>query len=117
MRAPEALASRPMLGRIADLADAHPWRMLAAAAAFVLTAAVVGVPVAGRLGTGSASFGNPDAPSQRASARLMGVTGVESSPGLIAVVRPGQDVHPPAARALVRRLADSLARDPAIARA
>ena len=104
-----------MLRRLADLSARRPRRVLLATLAFFLVAVALGGPVAGRL-SGGDDFFDPDSESHRAEQRLRRAAGEEARPAVIALVRTGQVVTRPAARARVERIARELRRDPAVSR-
>ena len=104
-----------MLRAFADLATRRPRRVLLGALVAMLLGGAFGGPVAGLLSTGD-DFSDPDAESTRAEERIVAATGVETAPGVIALVRPGDQVTGAPARERVGEVTRTLERDPAVAR-
>jgi putative drug exporter of the RND superfamily len=97
--------------RIADLTWKHPKRVLAAVAAFAVLAIAVGHDVEHHLK--AAGFTDPASESERATRLLDGALGYNPNPAIVLVVRaPGGgalDIHSPAVRREVGRLARGMA--------
>ena len=95
-----------MLERIAALASRRPWRIAAAALAAALLAGALGGSVADRMGPFNAD--DPDTESIRTAERLEAATGLDSDPGVVAIVTPGGAVRSPDGRARVGEVAREL---------
>lgn len=100
---------RSLVTRIAR----RPRRALALSVAFFVVAVALGGPVFGALEDGD-GFVAKDAESTRAVAAVERATGVEPSPGVVALVRPAAPAVSPAGRAEVREVARLLASTPGI---
>src|SRR4051794_30226206 len=103
---PPTTSMRGMLERLGSLSAASPRRTLVIVLAFVMVAAVLGGPVAGRLQS-DGGFAPRASESGRADEQLARATGEAPSPALVAVVRGG-DPQP---------VADRLAALPGVAHA
>ena len=75
-----------MPARITNHGTHHPRRTAVLALLFVLLAAVIGGPVASKLNARNA-FEDPSSQAAHARTQIEGATGVESAPGVIALVR------------------------------
>jgi uncharacterized membrane protein YdfJ with MMPL/SSD domain len=98
-----------MLARITSHGVHHPRRTAVLALLLVLLAAVLGGPVASKLNARNA-FEDPSSQSAHARTQIERATGVESSAGVIALV------HAPPLSPAVAAAAQTLRRDPAVAR-
>jgi uncharacterized membrane protein YdfJ with MMPL/SSD domain len=98
--------------RVASLINRWPWAILAVALIFVGVAGLIGTRVFGALSGGG--FQDPTSESVRADGRLEVASKQIADGGLIALVRPGQDVNAPAVQAEVARVAQTISRDPAV---
>jgi uncharacterized membrane protein YdfJ with MMPL/SSD domain len=98
--------------RIARLTYRRPKLVLAAIAAFVVAAAVLGHGVADRLAP--AGFTDPAAEASQAEQRAADALGYDPEPGIVVLARG--DMTKAAARAEVQRVARQLDRDPEVAR-
>ncbi|WP_217912691.1 MMPL family transporter [Miltoncostaea marina] len=94
---------------IAALAARRPWRIIAVALAVFAVALVVGGPLTGNLT--SAGFEDPDAEFVAARDALVEATGANPNPGLIAIVDSDGAVRSPEGRAVVARVARTIAAD------
>jgi uncharacterized membrane protein YdfJ with MMPL/SSD domain len=101
-----------MLERLGTLSAARPRRTLIVTLAFVVLAGVVGGPVAGQLDSGG-GFTTPSSESSRADEQFQRATGVDSTPGIVLLVRSSAAGLEQRARAA----ADGLAGVPGIASA
>jgi hypothetical protein len=77
-----------MLTRLAALVSSRPRRVLGATAAFFVLAVVFGAAAPGLL-RGGHDFEDPGSEAATVRERLEHVTGMGTSPGLIALVEPG----------------------------
>jgi RND superfamily putative drug exporter len=103
-----------MLTRLAHITYAHPKRILAGVAVFVVAAILVGASVADRLKP--AGFTDPAAESSLAAEQASDALGYDPAPGVVVVARATTgDIRTPSARAEVERLAGVLATDPDVA--
>src|SRR3954468_13212388 len=96
-----------MFTRLADLATAHPRRMVAGAIVLAVIAAVLGSGVASRLSSYGAN--DPATDSFKTTRAIEQATGVQARPGVILLVRDQT-------RARVDHLAGVLRSDPNVAR-
>ncbi len=101
-----------MFNRLASLINRWPTAILVAAVIFVALAALIGTRVFGALSGGG--FQDPASESVKADGRLEVASHQRADGGLIALVRMGQDVNSPAVREEVDRVAQAMARDPAV---
>jgi uncharacterized membrane protein YdfJ with MMPL/SSD domain len=99
---------------LANLAVAHPWRVVIAGVAFLALAGVLGSPVAGLLQGGG--FQDPRAESVLAADKLRAATGINAEYGVIALVRLNADSSSPAAVSELAAVTATLQRDPMVAR-
>jgi uncharacterized membrane protein YdfJ with MMPL/SSD domain len=97
-----------MLARITSHGTHHPRRTAVLALLFVLLAAVIGGPVASRLNARNA-FEDPSSQAARARVQIEAATGIESTPGVIALV------HGAPLGAAVTSAARVLRQDPSVA--
>ena len=95
-------AETTLLGRLAAVASRRSRQILAGTAIFVVIAAVFGAPVAGILP--SQPYPDPDVESSVATDRLEEASGRAVGVGLLVLVRAGEDVSSPGARAKVDRV-------------
>jgi uncharacterized membrane protein YdfJ with MMPL/SSD domain len=98
-----------MLARITSTGAHHPRRTAALALLLVVIAAALGGPVSSRLNARNA-FEDPSSQSARSRTQIEHATGIESSAGVIALVRAAP------ASATVSAAAQTLRHDPAVAR-
>src|SRR3954447_23154995 len=96
-----------MFTRLADLATAHPRRMIAGAIVIAIVAGVLGSGVASRLSSYGAN--DPATDSFKTSQAIESSTGVQASPGVVLLVRDQT-------RAKVEHLAGVLRHDREVAR-
>jgi uncharacterized membrane protein YdfJ with MMPL/SSD domain len=103
-----------VLSRLANLAIRRPKRVIAAGAIFL----VVGGAIGGGVFSVLKPFGFDDPASESIIARdrLSQASGVESQPGVVALVRSAKGVDSPAARRLIARSQGLLKADPQIVR-
>src|SRR5260370_9621581 len=101
-----------MFNRLASLINRGTTAILVAAVIFVALAALIGTRVFGALSGGG--FQDPASESVSADGRLEVASHQRADGGLIALVRMGQDVNAPAAREEGDRVAQIMARDPAV---
>jgi RND superfamily putative drug exporter len=101
-----------MFNRLASLINRWPTAILVAAAIFVALAGLIGTRVFGALSGGG--FQDHASESVKADGRLEVASHQRADGGLIALVRMGQDANSPAVREEVDRVAQAMARDPAI---
>jgi uncharacterized membrane protein YdfJ with MMPL/SSD domain len=105
-----------MFSALADRAFRQPRRRLLVAGVFLVLCGALGGPVAGKLSTANSNFEDSGSPSVRARHLIETASGVSPEIALIAIVRPGADVHTAPARRRVEGLAATIVRDPAVAR-
>ncbi len=101
-----------MFNRLASLINRWPAAILVAGVIFVVIAGLIGTRVFGALSGGG--FQDPKSESVSADGRLEVASHQRADGGLIALVRMGQDVNAPVAREEVDRVAQTVARDPAV---
>jgi uncharacterized membrane protein YdfJ with MMPL/SSD domain len=107
-----------VIERLAALATRRPRRVLAAAGALVLIAAVVGAPVVSILKSQSSDFQDPNAQNQQVLRDVERATGQAASYGVAALVPSTGDVRSdPRAQAQAVRVAALLSRQPGFQRA
>jgi len=95
-----------VIGRLVILAVGRPRRVLIAAAALFLIAAVLGVPVTRMLGSDIGDYQDPASQNERTSAAITAATGQSAYYDLAAVLRGRQDIATdPAAQRAVSTLA------------
>ena len=105
-----------MFDRLARLADRRRRLVLVLTVAFVLAAGFFGGPVAALLSGGGSNFEDPSSESVVARERLERAAGARPDVALIALVDAGVDVRSGEGRAKVEEVAETIARDPAVAR-
>lgn len=105
-----------MFRRLTDLADRRRWLVLLAGLIFVFVAGFFGGPVAGLLTSGATDFDDPGSESVAARERLEQATGVNPDVSVIVLVEPGQDIRGSRARARIEQIAETIERDPTVAR-
>ncbi len=101
-----------MFNRLASLINRWPAAILVVAVIFVGVAALIGTRVFAALTGGG--FQDPASQSVKADGRLEVASRQRADGGLIALVRMDQDVNSPAVREEVERVAQRIARDPAV---
>jgi uncharacterized membrane protein YdfJ with MMPL/SSD domain len=95
-----------VLDRIAQLASRRGRLIVIGAVVLAVLAGALGAGVADRLGPFSAD--DPDTESIRVADQLEKATGLDSDPGIVAIVTPGGDVRSPEGRARVGEVAREL---------
>jgi len=105
-----------MFQALASVLYRHPRRTLVAAGIFVAVCGVLGGPVAGKLSTSNASFEDASSASVKTRELIEQRSGVSPDIAVVVLVRAGADVHSPAVRARIGRIAKSVAADPGVAR-
>jgi len=80
-----------MIGRLTTLATARPRRVLLAAGALFVVAAVLGLPVTGMLGSSPQDFEDPASQFERTNAEARAATGQNPEINVIAVLRSSHD--------------------------
>jgi uncharacterized membrane protein YdfJ with MMPL/SSD domain len=103
-----------MLERLANLAHRRGRRIVTAAVLLAIVAGAIGGSVASRLAAYGAD--DPATDSVKTATAIERATGLQSEPGVVALVRAGAPVSSPAARAKVDAVTRTIARDPSIGR-
>ena len=80
-----------MIGRLTTLATSRPRRVLLAAGALFVVAAVLGLPVTGMLGSSPQDFEDPASQFERTNAEARAATGQNPEINMIAVLRSSRD--------------------------
>ena len=101
-----------VLERIARLADRRAWTIVIGAVLAGLAAAAIAGTVADRLGPFSAQ--DADTESVRTSDRIEAATGLDSSPGVVAIVTPGGPVRSEKGRRRVAEVERTLRDTPGV---
>jgi len=101
---------------LAHLAERRAKLVLVCTVVFTALAGILGGSVATRLVAGGSPVEDPGAESKSARDRLTDAGGSNPDVSVLAVVRTGQPVNSPAARAKVQAVARKIAADPAVAR-
>jgi RND superfamily putative drug exporter len=81
-----------VIARLTTLATTRPRRVLAAAAALFLLAAVIGLPVTGVLGSSPQSFEDPSSQFERTYAEVRAATGQNPEFNVLAVLRGSHEL-------------------------
>jgi uncharacterized membrane protein YdfJ with MMPL/SSD domain len=106
-----------VIGRLVILAVERPRRVLMAAGALFLIAAVLGAPVTGMLGSNIGDYQDPASQNERTSAAISAATGQSAYYNMAAVLRGRQDIAADrTARQAVSTLAALLASQPGFQR-
>jgi uncharacterized membrane protein YdfJ with MMPL/SSD domain len=108
------MGERLVLSRLARLAVGHAHAILLASVLFAAAAAVLGAGVANRLNPFEA--GDPSTQSTRTVEAIERASGLEATPGLLALIRAPGGVHTPAVRAKATRIERIMRSDPAVGR-
>jgi uncharacterized membrane protein YdfJ with MMPL/SSD domain len=82
-----------VIGRLTTLAINRPRRVLAAAGTLFVIAAVIGVPVTGKLGSSAQDFENPASQYERTNAAIQAATGQNPYYNVAAVLQSSHDLR------------------------
>jgi RND superfamily putative drug exporter len=103
-----------MTAALTALATRRPRRVLLVTVLAAVAAGVYGGPVAGLLDSGRANFQDPASQSVRADRAIETETGIQASPGIVALVKTPAGVAAPSSRRELASVAATFARDPAV---
>ncbi len=108
------MGERRLFSHLARLAVGHARAILLAAVLLAAAAAVLGASVANRLNPFEA--GDPSTQSTRTVEAIERSSGLEATPGLLALIRAPGGVYTPAIRAKAARIGRIMRSDPAVGR-